>query len=262
MFQEDLVHVNRWMCTRCKDSTTLSPDLHELLVHTEKTSYFRCPGCEHVDVVALPFLTHLMTHEYHTESLERCWEVDMPPVMRFHSCRYKPTCMFQTGTLARLVDHYVTVHGQRPAGAHPSRFPAPLYPIVSFPPSLSMIAQDHKAKMIGKLYGETTAVVYFTKPVPLGTFSVRNQIGDRLGFARVRRHPSNPSYNTIEDAGSDEKELPRSKVELSDATRKPWTTPFTISFAARLEDDKSYLLVEPSPGLRHFLMKVVGHASH
>ena len=102
----------------------------------------------------------------------------------------------------------------------------------------------------------------FQKPVPLGTYSVRSQIGDRLGFARVRRHPSNPSYSTMEDAGSDEKELPRSKVELCDTTRKPWTTPFTISFTARLEDDKSYLLVEPSPGLRHFLMKVVGHASH
>ena len=55
-----------------------------------------------------------------------------------------------------------------------------------------MIAQQHKAKMIGKLYGETTAVVYFSKPVPLGTYAIRSQIGDRFGLARVRRHPSNP----------------------------------------------------------------------
>ena len=262
VLQEDYVHVDRWLCRQCKQATTISPEQHQLIAHTVKTEYFRCPGCEHVDVVAMSFLTHLMTHEYRTERLDNCWEVDLPPVTRFHACRYQPTCLFQTGTLEKLVNHYVTVHAQRPAGAHPSRFPPPLCPIVTFPPSLSLIAQEHGAKMIGKLYGESTAVVYFTKPVSLGSFSVRNQIGDRLGFAVVRRHPSNPNYKTTADAGSDEKELPRSKVELCDTTRKPWTTPFTISFAARLEDDKSYLLVEPMPGLCHFLMKVVGHSSH
>ena len=89
MFQEDFVHVDRWHCDKCRASTTVAPEIHELIEHTIKTEYFRCPGCKHVDVVAMSFMVHLHSHQYRTDSLERCWEVDMPGIQRFYKCVYQ-----------------------------------------------------------------------------------------------------------------------------------------------------------------------------
>ena len=104
-------------------------------------------------------------------------------------------------------------------------------------------------------------MVYFTLPIRVGTFTVRSQVGDRLGFARVRHHASNPAYSTVTNAGSDERQLQRSRADLYDTKRRPWTVPFTILFEAQLHDDTAYLLADPAPDTRHFLMKVVGHAT-
>ena len=103
-------------------------------------------------------------------------------------------------------------------------------PIHAFPLNLFKIAEETGARLIGKLYGETSAVVYFTVPIPLGTYAVRSQVGDRLGFARVRHHPSNPAYSTVTNAGIDEREMPRCKADIYDTKRRPWTVPFSISF--------------------------------
>ena len=133
-------------------------------------------------------------------------------------------------------------------------------PIRAFPPNLFKIAEETGARLIGKLYGETSAVVYFTVPILLGTYAVRSQVGDRLGFARVRHHASNPAYSTVTDAGSDEREKPRCMADLYDTKRRPWTVPFSIPFEAQLADDTAYLLANPAPDTRHFLIKVVAHA--
>ena len=258
---DDYVHGNRYTCAECDESTTLVPELHKLIRHKTKTAYYRCPGCEHVDVVSQSFAAHINTHAYQTESLERCWEVNLPSVTKFYECSFWP-CMFQTGTVVHLEDHLASVHNQRPSGYHPNRCAAPLRPISSFPPGLASIAQDQGACLIGKLYGESTAVIVMKTLVPLGTYAVRSQIGDRLGFARLRRHPGNPAYDTVHDAGSDEKELPRSKADLFNTTKKPWTVPCSISFTTRLEDGKTYLLAEPFPTSKHYIIKVLPHNFH
>ena len=112
MFQEDLVHVNRWECDKCRSTTTVAADIHKLVEHTFKTEYFRCPGSEHVDVIAMHFMIHLHSHQYRTDNLERCWEVDLPGVTRFYKCKYQPTCTFQAGNSAKLLDHHAAVHIQ------------------------------------------------------------------------------------------------------------------------------------------------------
>ena len=255
------MHVDRWYCDKCRNSTTVAPDIHELVEHAIKTEYFRCPACEHVDVIALSFMTHLFSHQYRTDDLERCWEVDLPGIMRFYKCKYQPTCTFQAGSSAKLLEHHAAVHNQRPFGWLPTRCARAMSPIRAFPPNLFKIAEDSGARLIGKLYGETSAVLYFTVPIPIGTYAVRSQVGDRLGLARVRHHPSNPAYSTVSDAGSDERELPRAKADLFDTKRKPWTVPFSISFEAYLADDTAYLLATPAPDTRHYLVKIVAHAT-
>ena len=112
------------------------------------------------------FFMHLKTHEFRTEGIKKCLEVDLPPVTKFHVCRFKPTCTFQIVTPEKLIDHYAKVHNQRPWDFHSSRCLPPLRPIVPFPQSLFSIAQDLGACMIRKLYGKTTAVVVLTTLIP------------------------------------------------------------------------------------------------
>ena len=257
--QGDVEYTNRWTCDTCHLNTTVAPAHHNLLTHDVKTEYYLCPGCDYADVIGMRFLAHINRHIFRLQPLGNCWEVDQPPVRRFSTCAFAPTCDFQTNSADKLAKHLTLVHAQRPATLHPERWPLPLSPVCKFPPSLAQIARQHRTTMIGKLYGEATDVIIFCDKIPYGVLAIRSLHGDRLGLACIRRHPGHPCYNASTDRDRDDNELPRSKAELCDVTATPWTVLLTISIDARLQPNATYHLVQTVPRVEQFAIKIIEH---
>ena len=258
-----------WRCTVCDMDVKEDKTVHNVVFHDIKTKYFRCPACNYADIRLPRFQKHLDTHNCLKVSqalVKHCLKARQPMVTAFIEC-LMPQCDFRTNTDDNLNDHMLfthNIHRGHLYGWGIGEAESFCYtPVRKMPPSLHDIFKSRFCvKMIGKFYGATQAVAVFHQVVLPKTYTV-TCFDSVMGVFKFTLHPSLKTYCKQKHYANDNENMPRARMEVMDATKKPWQAVLCLSTQAILKPTR-YILSDVDNtgeafGFSNISMEIIPH---